>query len=345
MKITDKKIELLQKSQKNIERLSAAINEILSGSQTSKVLRKHNISRRKFEHFIASDFEDYQHNNETTLDNAEINNLLMSSEERVYKDIFGIFSYQMLPPDCQITLEYVFAHYLDKQKVEALTLLHYKCYTASESAEIMHVSESQFYNIHKRAVQKLRKPNIVHLLKLGLNEFTRQEKCRNELRKINSEEIKRRFDIEYGLAVSERDADWLKNMRDRIDLVLKSQTFITEKNDRIVNQLSPTLPLYRDSLSMTRELAVEMLKFTYLRDNKAISVRTANALLRAGYENVEDLNGETINSLSEIKNIGRMSLNELIRYLRSLKYVSVPNNPDEKIRVNLRVKRIATVAS
>ena len=345
MKITLNKIELLQKARENVNLISTAIDEILSGEPISVTLRRYNISRIKFENFINNGLkENNRASDKPALGVNDIDNILLTPEERVYKEVFGSFSYPNLPVDLQETLNYIYDYYLDEPMRKMIELMYYRCCTMAEAASNMRISDAELMSIYKKVMRKLRRPAIVLLLKLGIREYDRQRKIRSKLCKQNSEETKKRFNIEYGLAVSEKDIEWLKNMRERIDLVLESRSFVTIKNETVaVNQLSPTVPKYKKSLYVTRELAVEALAFDYLHSKGVISTRTKNALCRAGYFSVGDLDGVSIESLYQARNIGNLVMKELLGYLRTLTFVSVPDKPNEKIRVNLKVKKVATI--
>jgi len=290
------KIELLDANIEMFKRCIAACEEIKSGATETSVCDKYNIDRMFFRRIIFEkklgfDYKPIDMPPDKEKDLRVYREYWRQRwadycwQEKLFCEVFGEYNYNNIPPNIEESVDYVLNTFSEMER-DIIKLYFEDGWSFGQIAEKYNITRERPRQIERRVLRKLRHPKCSDILKYGVDVIADIDRAKQE--NIQKQEEYREYHKEKIAFLKNAfdDAIKMKSEKDLKQCIAQANAIIGNKKECPIEELD-------------------------------LSVRTYNRIRHAGYRTIADFENVSIEQLSKIRNMGKISLDELVTKLSS----------------------------
>lgn len=315
----EEKLAVLNDFDKQLDKLKTAVAMMKDGYAEAYVCREVGLNQPAFRHLIAHPNLGYVSSIEgmdisDPVVQKKVASYLLSWQERLYMDVFGIKNISDIPLDVNSSVETALTM-LPKREADVLLYRYRDGITLDETGYKIGVTRERARQIEHKALRLLRHSNISSVLKYGENFKKQLDSLRNDVSQGLVSESMEKLSKEYEAAVKKNDDNKLWEIA--ADIVKRKPELLSHLAE--VNKVG----MFPKKVSLDELNGIRTLQ-TPIEDAN-FSVRTYNCLHRAHLFAKYDRSGVTkelrtlgdvaelsIKQISRIRNLGTKSLKEIV---------------------------------
>ncbi|MBO5435349.1 hypothetical protein J6A31_05995 [bacterium] len=288
---SDEYTNMLDTTINNLETLIKACEYIKNGHTEIDACKKFKLNRYTFRKMMRTNyFKEKDHK----LDEEKYTTAFIKPEEILYCELHGKKRPHTadidLPIDLAETLPIVMDEALTQQEAQTLHMYYWEHMTFEEIGKTMSVSRQYVSLLKTRAIQKLKNPNVLNILKYGIDEYQKAVNSAHEKNKILRENISQ-------LKNEMESAETVENVANLHKIAMTAL--------RLENEINI------DATPMKCDISQIPIGTIYMSTRAKHCIRSFNKTAKHPIRNVSDLAQLTKEKLMMIRNVGDATIKEL----------------------------------
>lgn len=325
--LSETKIKSLKQLYNEVDEIKEVISDILDGKGEVTSCEKHGIDVSYFRRFCSMKSKDREEG--ATRRKDFIDDTLLSWQEAFLKDVYG--EYIAMTDDFEDFWASSLTRLTEREK-ECVKGYYKEGYNSKELSEKFGVCPQRIAQILHNGLRRIRTNEKARAYKVGYKNYDMSNSIKRDKNFVERNYNELLLDYH----------DFIERLKElpvinKLNLFDESNSYYTSIQTKLKhNGYSIDLQdISNLSFKELVRLGLTDAEFVYLNllmgtdsnanisqccsiDSMNLSVRTYNALSRAGYKYVSDLNNISVSQLFKLRNIGRRSITELINRCKEL---------------------------